>query len=256
MIGLKFGTFNLQDPANGIWVTGTDVYSAPANNIQADTLVSADGALIVKQQYASKTFTVDGILRKNTIAELEACIDAFKIATSIHNQAFDLDYAGGIRRYLASAQNVIIAKRGNTTASFSVQFLSPDGVGWDIGSSSFLATTGTTLSNVSYAVTVGGSYQAEPLITVVVNTITGGTSKTMTVTNGVSLRGISVTRTWTAGDRLEIDSLKQTIYVNDIAQEFRGQFPKWEVGSGSIVYLDDFTARDTTISASYTKRWL
>lgn len=254
MIGLLYGTFDMQ--ADGVRVLDTNVYSSPPNKIQADKLAESDGALVVKQQYDPKTFTVDGLLKSATIAGLENLIDTFKAAMAVKNQAFDIDYAGGIRRYLASAQNVIITKTANTVASFSVEFLSPDGVGWDVDSTALLTPTGITASNVSNAITVGGTYQAEPLIEVTVNTITGGTDKTLTISNGSTLRGISITRTWTAGDVLEIDSLKKTVYVNDIATEFSGQFPRWEVGAGSITYLDNFTARDVTIEASYTRRWL
>lgn len=254
MIGILYGSFNMQ--ADGVTVTDTNVYSSPPNKIQADKLAESDGALVVKQQYDSKTFTVEGYLRADTLTDLELLMDAFKAAMAVKNQAFDIDYAGGVRRYLASSQNVILAKSSNTTAGFSVEFLSPDGVGWDVESTSLLTPTGITLSNVLSSITVGGTYQAEPLIEVTINTITGGTDKTLTVSNGTSLRGLSVTRTWTAGDVLEIDTLTKSVYVNDIPVEFSGQFPRWMVGAGSIGYLDNFSARDITIEASYTRRWL
>lgn len=254
MIGVKYGSFDMQ--ANGYRVTDTDVYSSPENRIQADSLAESDGALVVKQQFTSKTFKVEGWFRGNTIAESESMMDAFKTAMSVKNQVFDIDYAGGIRRYLASAQNVILAKRGLTSVGFSVQFLSPDGVGWDLTSTSLLTPTGNTLSTNSYAITSGGSYQSEPLIKVTVNTVTGGTSKTIQISNGSTLRGISINRTWANGDVVEIDSLKKTVYVNNIQTQFTGQFPKWESGTGVLNYIDDFTTRDVTIEASYTRRWL
>lgn len=257
MIGVKYGTFNMQDAAAGLRVTSTDVYSSPENQIQADALAEADGALIVKQQYKSKTFTVEGLIRKTTIADLETAIDAFKAAMAVKNQAFDIDYAGGIRRYLASAQNVIIARGDRqTSAPFSVQFLSPDGMGWSLDSTALLSPTGVSISKASNPITVLGTYQCEPFIRVTVNTVTGGTTKTITISNDTSLRGISIQRTWANGDVLEIDSMKKTVYVNNIATPFTGQFPIFAVGAGALGYLDDFTTRDATIEASYTRRWL
>ena len=257
MIGVKFGSFNMQDPANGVWVVETDVYSAPSNAIQADALAEQDGSLVVKQRYLSKTFKVEGIIRKDSIVELEVAIDLFKAAMSSRNQAFDIDYAGGIRRYLANAQNVIVTRtKRMTSAAFSVEFHNPDGVGWDIGSTALIASVGITGSNVSIPVTVGGTYQADPMITVVVNTATGGTNKTITISNDVSLRGLSIRRNWANGDQLEIDCLNKTVFVNDLAVEFTGQFPKWEPGAGALGYLDDLASRDVTITSSYTRRWL
>lgn len=254
MIGVKFGDFDMQ--ANGVTTTATDVYSAPPNDIQADELPEADGAVVVKQRFTSKTFSVEGYLSADTRAELEALMDDFKQAMSVRNQAFDIDYAGGIRRYLCNAKNVMIADKSVTRAGFSVEMLSPDGMGWDLDSTSLLTPTSITSSSVQIAITVGGTYRAEPLITATINTFTGTSSRTVTISNGETLRSIAITRTWTAGDVIEIDSLNKTIYVNNSAVEFTGQFPRWDVGAGSIGWLDTFTARDVTLTSSYTRRWL
>lgn len=254
---MKFGAFNLQDPANGVWVTDTDIYSSPENNIQADNLAETDGALIVRQQYSSKPFTVSGVLRKDTIGELEQLIDTFKAAMAVKNQAFDLEYSGDIRRYLASAKSVTVARgKRLTSAVYTVSLLSPDGVGWSLDSTALLTPTGITTSSPSFAVTVLGTYACEPVTTVTLNTVTGTTNKTISISNGSSLRGISIKRNWSTGDVLEIDSLKKTVYVNNLPVEFTGQFPRWATGSQVMQYLDDFTTRDATIKASYTKRWL
>lgn len=254
MIGVSYGDFNMQ--TNGVTVTGTDVYSAPTNNIQADELAERDGALIVKQQFQKKTFTVEGIIRKTTIVELEQALDTFKLAMSKKNQGFDVDYAGGIRRYLASAQNNIISQRGITSVGFSIQFLSPDGMGWDLDSTVLISPTAVTASNQTVSLNVGGSYKADPLIKVTVDAITGGTSKTITLSNASTLRSIAITRTWVAGDVLEIDTLKGSVLVNGAAHDFSGQLLSFEPGDGGLGYLDDFTTRSVTITGSYTRRWL
>jgi len=251
---VKYGSLDMQ--ANGIVVVDTDVYSSPKNKIQADTLAERDGALVVKQQYESKPFTVSGYLRKTTQADLEALMDTFKAAMAIKSQAFDIEHAGSTRRYLASAQNVILTRRGLTTAAFSVEFLSPDGMGWDTTSSSLITSTGITTSTLSIPFTVGGSYKAEPIIRITINTITGGTAKTIQLTNGSTLRTISITRTWTAGDVLEMDTLKGQLLVNGVAMDYRGSLPSFEPGAQTLVYTDDFTTRDVTILSSYTRRWL
>lgn len=258
MIGLSFGDYNMQ--TDGCRVHETDVFSSPPNKIQADQLPEADGAVIVKQQYTSKTFTVEGKLQQGldgsvlTMRELE---DAFKLAMSSKNQAFDVEEDGVVRRYLANAQNVVLARRSNKMSAFSVEMLSPDGMGWDVDSTSLLSATGITVSTVQTPITVEGTYRAEPLITAVINSFTGTGDRTVTISNGSTLRSISITlSTWTAGDIIEIDSLNKTIYVNNAPVEFSGQFPRWDVGDGTIGWLDTFTARSVTLTASYQKRWL
>lgn len=255
MKAVAFGDFNMQ--ADGVRVIDTDVYSAPPNKIQADALAERDGSLVTQQQYDSKPFNVSGILRKDTQVELEELLDTFKQAMARKNQAFDIQHGTGIRRYLASAQNIIISRRGLTSAAFSVQFFSPDGMGWDLESSDLISSTNLTASNVTVPLTVEGSYRADPIIRVTVNTISGGSpSKTISLSNASTLRTLSVTRSWAAGDVLEIDTLKGQLLVNGIATEFRGQLPSFEPGDGALVYLDDFTTRDVTLVSSYTRRWL
>lgn len=255
MIGIVLGDLNMQ--TGGITVTNTEgLYSAPTNRIQADRLADADGALIVKQQYDSKQITLEGWLRADTLAEFESLRDTFLAAISIKNQALDIDYGGSTRRWLVNYQNAVVAKRSNTSARFSLQLLSPDGMGWDLTSTALLSSENITTSPVDVAISVGGTYTCEPLITLTISTVTGGTSKTVTLRNGTSLRGIAITRTWTASDTLEVDVLKKTVFVNNVPVEFSGQFPTWAIGDGIIQYLDDFTTRNATLSMSHTQRWL
>jgi len=254
MKAIKYGSFDMQ--ANGVVVVDTDVYSAPLNKIQADSLAERDGALVVKQQYDSKPFTVTGYIRKATQVDLENWIDTFKAAMAIRSQPFDIDHGGSVRRYLASARNIILTRKGLTTAAFSVEFLSPDGMGWDTSSSSLISSMGVTTSTLSITFTVGGSYKAEPIIRVTINTITGGTTKTVQLTNGTTLRTLSIQRTWVAGDVLELDTLKGQLLVNGLATDYKGSLPSFDPGANTLVYTDDFTARDVTILSSYTRRWL
>ncbi|RAN78020.1 hypothetical protein B5P43_18485 [Bacillus sp. SRB_336] len=253
--GIKYGSFDLQS-AN-VTTTDTDIYSAPNNLVQADKIANADGAVIVKQLYDSKTFTLNGILHSDSILATDALIDQFKAAMAMKNQPLDIDFNGMTRRYLATAQNIVVSRnKGLSSAGFSVQMLSPDGMGWDVMSSSLLIPTSVTTANAALAITIGGSYNAEPLITYTVNTLTGTATNTVTVSNGTTLRGLWITRAWTAGDHVEIDALKKTVFVNNVPTDFKGQFPKWDIGPGVISWLDDFSARDATITASYTARYL
>ncbi|WP_241473762.1 phage distal tail protein [Mycolicibacterium neoaurum] len=258
MIGLKYGAYVLQNPPYN-WVHATDVYSSPESAVQAETLAEADGALVVQQKYRPKSFSMEGIIRRESRAELKAAIDEFKLAMAVKNQAFDVDEVGDgdIRRYLSYATNVIVARsKRNLSAAYSVAFICPDGVAWSVSSTALVSPTGITTSSLGIPITAGGTYKVEPMITLTMNTVTGGTGKTVTISNGTTLRGISVTRNWATGDVLEIDSTKMSVYVNNQPVDFTGQFPKWDVGAGELSYLDDLTTRDATLSASYTKRWL
>lgn len=257
MIGRKFGSFNLQDPTNGIWVTGSDIYSSVTNNIQADSLAETDGARVVKQQRSSKTWTEQGVLRSNSRAGLEGLIDSFKLALAKKNQAFDLDYASGTRRYLANVRNLAIAdNHGLNTVIWNAEFFCADGVGWNLATEELLASSAFTANSASWTTATIGSYMVEPNISITYGTITGGTAKSVSINNGETLRGLTIARTWVSGDVIEVDSLNKRVYVNNQPADFTGQFPVWEPGTAVISYLDDMTTRSATILVSYTPRWL
>lgn len=254
MIGVKYGSFNMQ--ANGFRVTDTDVYSAPEKAIQADSLAERDGALVVKQQYKSKVFKVEGWFKKDGITLAETARDEFMLAMSKTNQPFDIDYKGGIRRYLASAQNIIVSKKGISSFGFSVQFLSPDGMGWDTASTALIASANITTSSAEIPVSIQGTYKADPTTRLSFFTVAGGTGKTVSIGNAATLRQIQITRDWVSGDVLEIDTLNGYVRVNGIDTDFIGQLPSFQPGDNALSYVDGFTSRDVTVTSSYTRRWL
>lgn len=257
MISVNFGSYAMQDIANGRVVFDMPgYYDSPKNVIQADSLAEDDGALVVKQQYASKSWTVLGRIRSDTVANLESAWNDFKVAMAVKNQAFDVDYAGTTRRYLANAVNVVATKRDPTRIVYSVEFMSPDGVGWDLASSSLIDATTVTVPASQVNLTTGGTYKIEPAIVLTINSFTGSATNTITLTNDTTQRGLTLTYAVTAGDVIQIDSLNQTVYVNSIATTFSGQFPTFLPSENTLNYSDDFSARNVTISASYTKRWL
>ncbi|GAA1073955.1 phage tail domain-containing protein [Tsukamurella spumae] len=256
MIGMKFGEYNLQDPPR-IWVSETDIYSSPESQVQAETLARADGAVVVDQRLKPKPYSIQGVIRRESIAELELAIDELKLAMATVNQAMDLDYANGVRRFLSYPTAPIITRKArNTSALFNVQFICPDGVGWSLDRSVLLNPTTIVDSVVTLPLVVEGTYKAEPELTLIVNAIGSGVARTVTISNEATQRGLSVKRNWLPGDVLQTDSLHKTVFVNSVPTEFTGQFPEWKPGAGGLTYLDDFTSRSVTLDGAYTRRWL
>jgi phage-related protein len=253
---IHFDVLNLQDGAN-IFTTSTDVFSAPPVLLQTEKLAETDGTVIVKKTFDGKVIKCQGYMQTDTVANLDLLLDNFKRGLNKQNQNFDIDYAGSTRRYMATPQNVVISRtNGLNTAGWSADFYCANPVGMDTSSSTLLGATTITSSTGTSSIVVDGSYKADPIIFVTLTSLTGSGNHTITISNDATLRGVSVTRTWTAGDVLEIDCLNKTVYVNNGVVPFAGQFPSFDPGNGGIDYLDDFTARSATISATYTRRFL
>jgi hypothetical protein len=252
---LSYGTLNLQ--TTSVTSVETDVWSPAQKNIQTEDLAQHDGAVFVRDSLNPKTFTVGGWIRAATIAELDVALDSFYLGLSPSQQAFEIDNGSGRRRYICTAQQPIIGRpKGQTSASFSIAFIVPSGVGSDLAERFLIQSYPLTSAGQAIPIAVGGTYKAQPVLRLELTTVAGSGSRTVTLTNGSSLRGIAITRVWVSGDVLEVDLLNQTVYVNNVPTPFAGVFPSWAPGAGVINYLDDFTGRSANLTARYTRRWL
>lgn len=244
--------------ANNLTIHQLDMYSRTPKSLQLEGLATEDGAVQVTSRYDAKPITIEGTFRpRETGADLEDDIDAFILAHQGDERVLDIPHGSSTRRFIASAQNVIISReRGAASmASFSVEFIVPEGFGSDTTSLELLNTTVTTQS-ADLAMTVGGNYKAQPDITLTVNSVTGGDpSKAIRLDNPGTTEGLTITSNWAAGDVLVLNSRDRKVYLNNEQIYAVGAFPSWKPGLQQLAYSDDFTTRDVDIVATYTRRW-
>lgn len=244
--------------AHGMKISMVDMHSR-AKNVQLEGRAVEDGLVQVMSRYSGKPVVIEGRFDpRATVDDLETAIDEFMLAMSGDERILDIEHGGSTRRFIATAQNTgIIRERGAATiAGFSVEFVAPDGYGSDTASQTLLSATQTT-ATTDHAITVGGSYKAQPDIMVTINSLTGGDpQKSISLTNTNTTEGITVTRNWAAGDVLLLNAADRSVYVNNTQIFARGAFPSWPAGTQYITYSDDFSARNVSILATYTRRWL
>ena len=253
MIDVIYDSFNMQ--TNNVTVSDiSGVYGAPSRNVQVENIAGRDGGVLGDSKYNPRTITISGQLTANTQLELETLITQFNRALNKEEKELKIEDEGDYIVYTATPSVVQVERpRGLTKANFNVDFVCANPVGLVQGIIILANDTYTTASD-STAITVEGSYKAEPVISVVVNSFTGTGDRSVIIRNGKNFAGITVTRTWTAGDELEIDCKNLTVTVNGATTDFVGLFPSWQAGNGIISYVDTFTARDVDITVTYNKR--
>lgn len=235
-------------------VTGYDGYSMPTRTIQSLELTRQDGAIEVSQRMGSRTITVDGQIKTETKAELIAAIDTLK--SNLYRPKGSLvvtDEDEVTRTWQCTPQNVAIVRtRGDATqANYSIQFYSPKPY-----SSSYeaeLLSTNVTTQPINIPIQIAGTYPAQPIITLTINSITAG-EQTINVGNQSEDRSISITGTFEADDQIVIDTQTRDVFVNTIRSDYSGTFPRWAVGGGSLYYTDTAAARDIDIVMTYKVR--
>lgn len=257
MVEIAYAGFNMQSEVTGVHTTALNVYDGPARQLQTAGLAMQDGEVIIESLYRAKVILAEGYMLAASGEALETLIDTFKTNLNKKQRGLVISNGGENRVYTSTPSRISIGRPpgGASMASFAVEFYVPSGVG-EAEESTTLATDTITTATDSVPVNVLGSYRANPLITLTYNSLTGGTSKTVSVTNSATQLGVSITRTWVAGDVLEIDTLNKTVRVDGVDVEFDGQLPYWVPGNAAIDYNDDMTTRNVDLIATYTKRYI
>ena len=150
--------------------------SLSPREITAFNLARQRGGVLVDSEYKSKTIKVTGIITGNNSANLENNIDAFKQLLSRQGKNLDIDYAGTVRRYEATATKVDIPREAYhlTFAPFSVEFFVPSGIGKSTVVDAFLLSAISITPYVGL-LSIGGT--ANPLPKIIV-TFTSASSIT------------------------------------------------------------------------------
>lgn len=256
--GISFAGNNLQT-ANIL--TAEIDHLSYLKDLKFFALSHANRSKIPYSGYPSRIVKMSGKILPSTagdIAGTDTLVDTFKSYFVGTDQSLDVDYAGTTRRYLATVNTISVARPGNLAfANFDIEFVCTDPFGRDTSATTALTATGRTAASYSDAYTFLGTapYQV-PIASITLTAVTGGTNQSMTWGNAANGQGITVQRTWTAGDLLVIDCLQKIVTLNGTEVAFSGAFPEFPPGAQTMQYTDTFTTRTFNISVAYTKGYL
>lgn len=254
---ITFASNDLQ--TTSIVTESIDVADIPEKDLKIYALAGANASKIPNDpNYPRRRIRLAGSLNASSIAAMDALEDTFKGYFRERNQNLDKGHNGGTRRYVASVESLVIDRPGGLAfANFTIGLVCTDPFGRDTSTTSALSAAGRTAATYSDNHTFLGNAPFQLAVaTITVTALTGGTSKTITWGNGGNGQAISVTRTWTAADILEIDTINKTVKVNGVEVEFTGAFPEFPPGAQAMAYDDGFTTRTFTISVVYTPGYL
>lgn len=259
-MSLRNAVFNDFDfNAQGLSISEWDVHSRTPRKLQLEGRASADGAVLVNNQYGPKPILIAGVVRADSQDDLDMLLDTIKLRLSDTQGVLDLTHAGGTRRYHAVAENVAISQEQGQVdqAGYSVAFTVPSGYGEDTAASFLIASTTITTSSQTINFTSDGTYKVEPEVTVIITSATmDGETDSITLTNPSNSTYVSVVGVFEAGDVLTFNTQQRRVYLNSGDVFGYGAFPFWEPGTNSLTYSDTMSTRSVNLSANYKRRWL
>lgn len=242
----------------GIYFDRIDLHSRPVRNITSAKLARYDGNQLIHQEYAEKEIVIEGFFSAADRATYEGYRDTLLANLQAQEATLRISQSGANRDYTATVADIIFSDADGGTAFFSIKFLCSTPFGQDATATTDLNASANTAATASPTFTaIGGSYKAQPTITVSLSAVTGATSKYIKLTNPTTGQYIQVTRTWAATpDVLIVDVGARTVTVNGVAVDYTGVFPEFDTTDTTLQYDDNFTTRTVAITMTHKKRWL
>lgn len=239
-------------------VVDSDIFSAPPKDIDLIELARKDGAKAVFERFGSKPINLTGYIQTPDSDTYDEAEDQLKSFVNRRNLSLQAGYRGSTREWTVNAKSLQITKN-NTDVSrsvYNISLIAPNPFGKDLTETTLVDESGLT-SATNIPVVAGGSFFAQPLIVITINSINPDDSDvTISVGNAIENTYMDITETFVAGDVITIDSFNEIIYKNSTIIEGDGLFPVWAPTGGSFEFSFDATTIDVDILATYYKRWL
>lgn len=242
----------------GLSILATDPYKPAKRKLTLDDLARTNKASLSSAFYDKKDVTLRIAITRTTRALVEQSYEALLAIVQSPEKSLVVPQSGGLRRYTATYADTVFITSGGSYLEFNLVFTTSDHFGYDTNDSLLLQVSSYTSATKTDLLSFGGNAQWQvPVITYTLLAVNGGASKTVSFGNDNTGQTVSVTRTWTVGDVLEIDALNQTIKVNGTEVAFSGGIPEFNVGNGYLTYADNFTtSRTVSYNVNYKRRFV
>ena len=231
----------------GVWLYNYNATDLPQRDIKIHKLARRSLSIITSSEYTSKNIPVLMRVCSGGRQETEATLTAIKGLLQPQNGELVVRQSGEDYRYTATMNEFNIEWVG-TSAYVVIVFIASTPIAESVDADLLFSFNVTTPSD-SAGFTVNGSYLAEPIITLVVNSVTGGTGS-MSIFNASTNQGITLTETFTNGAQIEINSTEYTVTLNGANIDFQGLFPTFPPGAQRVGYTDTFSTRNIDITGN------
>lgn len=254
MISVTFDGNNIGAIEN-IEITDRLVNSLPSRNLSIHKLARVDKSVNTSAEFATKNITIKGIIKGGNKNTAENALATLKGLLIQREKVLSLSQYGEDIEYIATLESIKDKWIGGFV-EFELNFICADPVGYSLVETTLINNQSNTSSSWNEQITIEGSYKAEPIIEVTVSALTGGTTKDITIRNDETGQGITITKTWTAGESIIIDCKEKTVSVDGSYIEYSGTFPTFYPGTRVLGYNDTLTTRTVYITATYHKGYI
>lgn len=238
----------------GVSITGIDASGIPQKNIQDADIAESDGKILVNTLYGDKTINMVGEIEATDMNTAEGYRDTLLGYLTPTNATLVFEQSGTDRKYYATLKDAIFSGGKGGSLHFDINFTCSDPFGYSANQLQTVSAGLTTSPNATVSATNSGNYKLYPIIRYKLNSFTGADNRSVQITTDSI--GITVLRTWSAGEVLTIDGVNKTVKIGSTEIDYTGVFPLMQTGSNTFTVTDSFTARNFDLTILYTNRWL
>jgi len=107
---IRLAGVNINDPANGLSITDTNIWDTPEKDIVLHKLAQRDGSIVTYQSYNPRMLHLNGWIQGISVDDFEQKLDNIKRYSSDYFVDLDLQYLGGFRTYKVSIEKMEVQR--------------------------------------------------------------------------------------------------------------------------------------------------
>lgn len=269
----RFALFNDWNFNNvpGLSVYALDLPGQAKRTLNIFAVARRNARKVSSAYYQENTLAIGVYIQASSREALEQAVDTLYQNIQGQEGSLVVPKSGAVRLYTATyagsqvnngVQNTT-SPSGNT-ADLTLMFECSDSYGYDTNYTLIRQSTGLTSNLVATQFTQGGGADTQvPFFEVQYTAApTGATNGTLTIGNTDTGQAISITRTFSQYDLVQIDCRNKTVQVNGADVDFTGAFPEFSpsnVGGvntpRSFYVQDNFTTRTYRLLACVYNRY-
>lgn len=255
----RFVTFdnNQLTSVQGLRILSTDPYKVPKRKLSVSSIARSNKAKVSSAFYEQRNIVVRVGISRSTREQAEQSLDGLMNVVQGKEKTMTLQQGSSERQYTCTFSEAEFIVSGGSYIELDLVFVCSDAFGYDMNYTTVLSLVNVTSSTRSDNYTFQGSASSQaPYISIYYSALTGGTAKSVTIGNNDNGQAVTITRDWSAGDRLIVDVRNAIVTVNDVEVDFNGALPEFATGLGTITYSDNFTTRTYSNTTYYYKRYV
>lgn len=230
----------------------------PDRTVNLSPLARRNASVVNSAFYQDRTIYISLYINAASRALVDQALDQLMaIIQGVEGQLV-LEYSGSVRAYTCTyvdkkknnsgVGKANVAPPSGGLTDFTLEFQCSDAFGYDTNYTVIQPSTAYTSGNLTWQYTQGGSAATQvPFFQAQYTALSTNTTDTVTIGNQNTGQQIAVTRAWSVGDLLTIDTKNKTVRVNGVDVPFVGSFPEFQPsivgGVQTFYYLDTFNSR-------------